>query len=244
MLQRYMVVFFYSILLLYASPYLSADSKNGVSDNSAGKDSMILFQRCANGVKNSCVLLLQLGIPSLDECSPDVCHLIGAVLSANDENSRAIPYLQKSCRSNQSPLDKNFVKQNLGCTLLGLLYQMEGDKREAESAYNLACNYGDPLGCYNMGMLQAADIEIHKGSRAAFQSFSRACAMQYPKACFNLAVLYANVRQDLASANYFFHISCDYGMTKACKNIQILQDSGVTLPPLAKRRGLYIKPDL
>lgn len=239
MLQRYVIIFFYSMLLLYASPYISNryHKKQNIE-----YDSVSLLQQCANGVQQSCALLLQQGVPNVNDCSPHVCHVVGAVLSANGEDNRAIPYLQKSCNVNQNLLTQNFIKHNLGCTLLGFLYQKQGNAREAESAYNIACNYGDSVGCYNMGMLQAMDIAVHKGSHAAFQSFGRACAMQYPKACFNLAVLYANVKQDFMRARYFFHIACDYGDNKACKNMQILQDSGVTLPSLKKHRGLYIKP--
>lgn len=239
MLQRYAIIFFYSMLLLYASPYMPYNSHK---KQNAEHDSMLLLQQCANGVNKSCAILLQQDIPSLNECSPNVCHLIGAVLSANGEDRKAIPYLQKSCNSNQNLLNQNTTKQNLGCTLLGLLYQTQGNIREAESAYNIACNYGDFIGCYNMGVLQAMDIATNKGSHIALQSFGRACAMKYPKACFNLAVLYANIKKDFMNAYYFFHIACDYGDMQACKNMQILQDSGVTLPPLKKHRGLYIKP--
>lgn len=238
MLQRYIIVFFYSMLLLYASPYVIS---NFSKKQNADSDSFLLLQQCSNGVKKSCSLLLQLGIPSENECQPYVCHLIGAVLSANGEDSRAIPYLQKSCNSNGNFLNQDSIKQNLGCTLLGLLYQMQGNIRDAESAYNVACNNRDFIGCYNMGLLQAMD-GTHSVSNAAFKSFGRACSMNYSKGCFNLAVLYANVRHDFTSANYFFHIACDYGNMKACKNVQILQDSLITLPQLKKHRGLYIKP--
>lgn len=195
------------------------------------QDPMSLLRQCVDGITNSCSLLLGRGIPSVNECDSHVCHIVGATLSANGNDKEAIPYLQKSCQSNE----------NLGCTLLGLLYQLRGNISDAETIYNIACNNGDVIGCYNMGVLQSTQLSLHMRGHATLQSFARACSMQYPQACFNLAVIYANYKKDSSNALYFFHVACDYGIAEACKNAQLLKKNGVILPILQKKRGLYIK---
>ncbi len=230
MLQRYIASFLYSVLLLWANPYTPYKTHNKMQTTQY--DTMQFLQQCADGKQQACAMLLRRGLPNPRECMPHVCHIVGAVLSANGQDNEAVEYLQHSCHS----------AENLGCTLLGLLYQLHGKNKDAENAYNIACNHGDVVGCYNMGMLQAMDMPYGKGGHAALQAFGRACSMQYPKACFNLAVIYANYKHDLMRARYFFHIACDYGMLESCKNARLLQDSGVALPPLQKKRGLYMKP--
>ncbi|TLE11192.1 tetratricopeptide repeat protein [Helicobacter bilis] len=229
-LYRYLVVFFCNVFVAFANPYMPYKANN---TQRVQQDIMPLLQQCSNGIKDSCSLLLKQGVPSVNECEIHICHIIGATLSANGSDREAIPYLQKSCQSSEK----------LGCSLLGLLYQMSGNTDEAEIAYNTACNNADVIGCYNMGVLQSMRTSSNVGGHAALQSFTRACSMQYPQACFNLAVVYANYKKDFANALYFFHIACDYGMMESCRNMRLLKDSGITLPLLQKKRGLYVRLD-
>ena len=232
MLHKYITIFSFSIFLLFANQYIQYKENNKAQK--IQQDVILLLQQCANNIKDSCSALLKRGIPDIYECELYECYLVGATLSANGDDKKAIPYLQKSCQS----------KEKLGCALLGLLYEMNGNTTDAVSTYNIACNNGDVIGCYNMGVLQYVKSSFNMGEHTALQSFTRACFMRYPQACFNLAAVYANYKKDFANSLYFFHIACDYGMTKACKNMQLLKDMGITLPPLQKKRGLYVRQTL
>ncbi len=191
-----------------------------------------LLHNCAKNNTSSCKELIKFGLLSDKECEPNDCQLIGALLSLSNNTNKALSYLTKSCQSND----------RLGCTHLAIIYEESRNYKDAEYFYKLSCNNGDIVACYNLGVLYANGKIFDKSPIASKHFFKHACDNYYAKACFNLAVVYANFIHDFENARYFFDKSCDYGIKEGCINAHNLENNGITMPKLQKKRGLYIKP--
>jgi TPR repeat protein len=123
-----------------------------------------------------------------------------------------------------------------GCLVEGMRYESAfGRPRSANAAarhYDVACEGGEPLGCYNLAvMLYESDDGNLDRARALYQ---KACDGGEPKGCANLAYL-ASKAGDTDTAATMYESACQDGAMFACSNLADMAQNGRGVPRDTKR---------
>jgi TPR repeat protein len=113
------------------------------------------------------------------------------------------------------------------CLVEGMRYESAfGRARSAEAAarhYAAACDGGEPLGCYNLGvMLYESDEANVEQARALYE---RACDAGEAKGCANLAFLASRDGQTDRAVG-LYEAACDEGAMVACTNLADMAQNG------------------
>lgn len=142
--------------------------------------------------------------------SADACAEEGLRLFKDkaDRAQEAVVALQRSCD----------LGSGAGCTHLAFLYTtgsgslVKKDDRRATPLYVRGCDLGDPLGCYNAGLMSDEGRGVPRDISRAAARYEEACEMGSPTACTNLGFLYEHgrgVKKDPARAVALYQRGCD-----------------------------------
>ena len=175
-----------------------------------------------NGDKIACQALIYNGLKSVGQCDDEnTCGYVGEVYRFAGRYREAIPYFEKIIALGGS---------NRAYRSLANAYHDLQDYYNAKKYYEIACNKGDGIGCYNLGNMYYNGEGVRQDYYKAHELYKKACDMKDELACGSLALLYVNglgVRQNLSTAKQYFGKACDLGGQAGCEGYKILHNEGV-----------------
>ena len=115
----------------------------------------------------------------------------------------------------------------LVCAVVLLVGYVVLDKSDIESSFGAekACDAGEMLGCYNLGVMYMLGNEVEKDLGKAVQLFKKACDGGNMLGCSNLGFMYANgngVEKNEQKAVQLYKKACDGGEMLGCRNLDII----------------------
>ena len=111
----------------------------------------------------------------------------------------------------------------------GLEKYNSGNKKEASIDWEKACDGGDMVGCFNLGLMYDNGDGIRQDKIKATELYGKACDGGDMKGCYNLGNMYYKgdgIRQDKRKAKELFGKACDGGDMGGCKGYKILNEEG------------------
>lgn len=96
-----------------------------------------------NNDKSACEALIYNGLESVEQCDRDTCFVAGSVYTQAGYYKEAIPYYEKAIS----------LGDNSGYGLLGYIYTALQDYFNAQKYCKMACDKGDKVSCYNLGLI-------------------------------------------------------------------------------------------
>jgi len=97
--------------------------------------------------------------------------------------------------------------------------------KEQKKSFEKTCNEGNPISCYNMGiMYDYGDGNIEENDEKALGFYLKACDKNYYEGCSKAAVLYEegkNVKQNMKEALKLYSIACGAEDGFACHNVAV-----------------------
>ena len=113
------------------------------------------------------------------------------------------------------------------CAVVLLVGYVVLDKSDIESSFGAekACDAGEMLGCYNLGVMYMLGNEVEKDLGKAVQLFKKACDGGNMLGCTNLGSMYANgdgVEEDFSKAAKLLKKACDGGDMNGCRGLDII----------------------
>ena len=111
-------------------------------------------------------------------------------------------------------------------TELGDEAYYKGDYQKAAQLLQKACDGGNALGCYNLGVLYAKGQGVRQDYQKAAQLYQKACDGGNAVGCYNLGVLYKN-SQSFSTAKQYYGKACDLGLQLGCDGYRKLNERGV-----------------
>lgn len=172
-----------------------------------------------NDDKDACQTLIDNGLPSVEQCDKSNCAFVGSVYRIAGHYRDAIPYFEKVI----------VFGDNRVYTPLGYTYYELQDYYNAKKYFEIGCNKGELVSCYNLGLRYYNGEGVRQDYAKARELWKKACDMKYGAACNNLAVLYDNglgVRQNLSTAKHYFGKACDLGDQLGCDNYKKINQVG------------------
>lgn len=100
----------------------------------------------------------------------------------------------------------------------------DNERKEMIEQFKKACNAGEPVGCYNLGIAYYSGDYVEKDYKKSAQLYHKACDSKVAFACFNLGFLYENgkgVNQDSDMATALYKKACEGGDMKGCHHYAI-----------------------
>lgn len=216
MLRSFFMPFFFFMFLLY-------DSVNATQVDLNEKE---LIYACLDGAEESCVILIEDGLPSVEECNEEGgCILIAHIYMNANLHQYAIAYLKKSCYANILE----------ACFEAALNHEKLESYTQAYNMYKRSCDKGFMASCYNLAMLYVNGLGVANDIQKANRIFFEACVNDEEQSCYNLAISYKDgigVKADRLKAKEFFKKACDLGMEPGCKEYKIINaaDFSITIP--------------
>ena len=109
----------------------------------------------------------------------------------------------------------------LVCVVLLFVKYVVLDKSDIESSFGAekACDAGEMLGCYNLGVMYMLGNEVEKDLGKAVQLFKKACDGGNMLGCGFLGFMYEKgdgVGQDIYMAKEYYGKACDLGDQDGC----------------------------
>lgn len=108
---------------------------------------------------------------------------------------------------------------------LGLEAYGKNDFTKANELWEKACNNGNTLGCYMLGVIYFDGKGIKQDYSKAKDLFEKACTGGVFQGCNNLGTMYENangVKQDYNKAKVFYEKACNGGVVDGCSNLGVL----------------------
>lgn len=103
------------------------------------------------------------------------------------------------------------------------------DYTKALDLYADACDYGNALGCTNLGYMYEKGNSVAQDHACAIKLFKQGCEGGVAVGCSNLGTMYNNgigVIQDHKKATDFFKRACDNGDTLGCTKLALQYQNG------------------
>lgn len=110
----------------------------------------------------------------------------------------------------------------LTITLITALNASTADERKA--SFEEACDEGNTLSCYNMGVMYDRGDGIEEDDVKALDFYIKACDKDYLQSCSRAAVLYEEgkgIKEDMNKAFGLYSKACGGGDGFACHNVAI-----------------------
>ena len=178
-----------------------------------------------NDDKSACQSLIDIGLPSAEQCNKDTtCFILGVVYVKAGHYREAIPYFKKAITLK----DNGALYNNLG-----VAYQHLNDYFSAKKYFEIGCNKvsdAQSLSCYNLGVMYYNGEGVRQDYHKAAELYKKACDMKDAMACNNLGAIYGKglgVKQNRSIAKQYYGKACDLGEQLGCDNYKNYNKAGL-----------------
>jgi hypothetical protein len=103
------------------------------------------------------------------------------------------------------------------------------DFKTALKLFTKACDSGNALGCYNLGVMYEKGEGVQQDSFKAVELYTKVCDSGNAFGCYNLGLMYYNgqgVRQDSFKTVELWTKACDGGIALGCYNLGVMYELG------------------
>jgi uncharacterized protein len=100
----------------------------------------------------------------------------------------------------------------------------------AARLWSVACDGGDALGCFNLGVMHQDGIGMDADPVEAARLYRQACEGGHAAGCFNLGLMHENglgMDADPVEAARLYRQACEGGYAGGCSNLGLLHEKGL-----------------
>ncbi|STQ85416.1 sel1 repeat family protein [Helicobacter muridarum] len=218
---RTITLIFYLILAI-ANTSFSKDSKT--RDEREERIACIIDYN-----KDTCIKLISKGLQNVNECNVEnECGILAMIYYHAGRDNEALPYLTRIRDASEL---RNYNQ-------LGMLQRQNKDYVNAKKNFELACQKGYIMGCFNLGVLYENGLGVKRDYNRAIELYEDSCNSKIGIACYGIAVLYFNgqvnvkidsnisgkkamekliAQNNMEQAKVYFTKACEIGYEDACE---------------------------
>lgn len=202
-----------------------------IANTSFGKDSETREEKIACIIdhnKDACIRLISKGLQNVNECDiKNECDILAMIYYHAGRDNEALPYISRIHDASEL---RNYNQ-------LGILQRQNKNYANARKNFELACQKGYKISCFNLGMLYENALGVKRDYNMAIRLYEDSCKSQISIACYSIAVLYFNgqvnakidsnisgkkmekliAQNNMEHAKIYFTKACEIGYEDACE---------------------------